>query len=473
MTTAVTTKTKSTAAQIEEKSGTNVLLCYQCKKCTLGCPLASEMDIRPNQVIRLLQLGRINEALHSKTIWLCASCQMCTTRCPVSIDIAQVMDTLKVTAQEKGVESKLSSSVNFINAGLRSIKSAGRMYELGLMLEMNLKGGKPLRDADMGLKMLRSGRLRLIPERAGFPRNLKRKERAASEVNTIAYYPGCSLHASGAEYDKSYKAVAEALGLKLKEPKGWVCCGSTPAHWKSPDLAVELPLKNLALIESEGHKAVTVPCAMCFSRLKHAAHDIGEKPALKNGVTEQTEYEYGGEVAIENAVDTIVKRVGLDKVASLVKKPAHDLKVVCYYGCLLTRPPKVTGAENPEYPMNMDRLLQTLGVTTLDWSYKTECCGGSMSIIDIDTCLNLVKKILDDARAVGADAIVSACPMCHSNLDSRQPALSQREGQEYKAPVLYFTQLMALSLGLGEKKADLKGHMVDPKPLLIEKGLLP
>lgn len=473
MTAKSTKPTKNAAEQIREESGTNVSLCYQCKKCTLGCPLSAEMDIKPNQVIRLLQLGRTDEALRSKTTWLCASCKTCATRCPAGVDIAQVMDALKVVAQERRIESRLPSSPNFINAGLRSIKSAGRMYELGLMLEMNLKGGKPFRDADMGLKMIRSGKLRVIPEWSRFPGKLKRREKPASEVNTLAYYPGCSLHASASAYDKSYKAVAAALGLRLVEPKGWVCCGASAAHWKSHELATELALKNLALIESEGHKAVTVPCAMCFSRLKYAAHDVKENPVLKGLVTRKTGYEYAGEVAIENAVDTMVERVGLDVIARSVKKPASGLKVVCYYGCLLTRPPQVTGVEHPDFPVNMDRLVESLGVKTLDWSHKTECCGGSMSIIDIDTCLNMVKRIMDNARAAGADAIISACPMCHSNLDSRQPALSRREGQQYAVPVLYFTQLMALALGLGEKNADLGGHLVDVRPLLIEKGLLP
>jgi len=468
----LTAETKTAAGQIREKSGENILLCYQCKKCTLGCPLSSEMDLKPNQLIRLLQLGRLDRVLESKAIWLCASCQTCTTRCPASIDIARVMDSLKMLAQERGVESKLPSSIDFINAGLRSMKSSGRMHELSLMLEMNLKAGKPFRDAGMGLKMLKTGRLRLLPERSRSLKKLKRKERPATEADTIAYYPGCSLHASGSEYDKSFKAVAEALGIKLVEPRGWTCCGSTPAHWKSHELATDMPLKNLSLIEAEGHKAVTVPCAMCFSRLKHAAHDVGENPELKRGVTEKTGYEYAGQVEIQNAVDTILKRVGLDVISGKVRKPATGLKVACYYGCLLTRPPEVTGAEHPEYPVGMDHLMQALGATTVDWSYKTECCGGSMSVIDTNTCLNMVKRILDEAKAVGADIIVTACPMCHSNLDARQPALGQREGQSYEVPILYFTQLLALALGLGEKKADLEGHMVEAKPLLREKGLL-
>ncbi|MBI2857436.1 MAG: 4Fe-4S dicluster domain-containing protein [Chloroflexi bacterium] len=459
------------AADIEARTGANVFLCYQCKKCTLGCPLSHQMDLQPNQIMRLLQLGRIDEALGSRTVWVCSSCQTCTTRCPMDIDIAHVMDELKIKAQEQHLEPKLPAALDFINSGMRSIRGSGRMHELGLMLEMNLKAGKPFRDARMGLKMLRSGRLRLLPERAGFPRKLKPRERPASPKQ-IAYYPGCSLHASGSEYDTSFKAVAGALGLTLVEPKGWMCCGSTPAHWKSREVALEMPLKNLSLIESEGHSAVTVPCAMCFSRLRRAAHDVEMHPELTGPVAAQTGYTYGGKLTIENAVDSILNRAGLDAIAARVKKPASGLKVASYYGCLLTRPPRVTGTQHPEYPMNMDLLMQSVGAIPVDWSFKTDCCGGSMGIIDVDTCLGLVKKILDDAVACGADLIVSACPMCQNNLDSRQPALSRREGKDYKVPVLYFTQLLALCMGLGEKNADVEGHMVEPKGVLRKKGLV-
>lgn len=465
--------TRNPAEQLRERCGADLLLCYQCQKCTLGCPLSGEMDLMPHQVMRLLQLGRLDGVLRSRTIWLCASCQTCTTRCPTGIDITQIMDTLKIMAQEQGIEPRMPASTIFINAGLRSIKALGRMYELGLMVERNLRLGQPLKDAGLGLKMWRAGRLRLIPERAGYPRKLRRKKRAELPANAIAYYPGCSLHASASEYDRSFRAAAAALGLKLQEPRGWVCCGGSPAHWKSRELAHDLALKNLALVESLGHQAVTVPCAMCFSRLRHAAHDVAADPSLKDNLSHQVGYDYRGQVGIENAVDTIVKRVGLEKVAENVRKPLSGLKVVCYYGCLLTRPPSVTGAEHPEYPRNMDLLMQALGAEVRDWSFKTDCCGGSLSLFDTDQCLTLIKKIIDGAREVEAEAVVTACPMCHTNLDGRQAELSRREGQRYQVPIFYFTQLLALALGLGEKRAAVHGHLVDPKPLLAEKGIMP
>jgi len=160
--------------------------------------------------------------------------------------------------------------------------------------------------------------------------------------------------------------------------------------------------------------------------------------------------------------------VGTAEVAQKVKKPLHGLRVVCYYGCLLTRPPDVTEAKNPENPTNMDELVTALGAEVLDWSYKTSCCGAAHSLTRPDIILNLSGNLIEHARQTGADVIAVACPLCHLNLDARQFQM----GLEEPMPVLYFTQLMALALGLPEKEAVLHKNLVDPKPLLRQKGLI-
>jgi heterodisulfide reductase subunit B len=160
--------------------------------------------------------------------------------------------------------------------------------------------------------------------------------------------------------------------------------------------------------------------------------------------------------------------VGLAKIEARVKKPLEGLKVACYYGCLMTRPSKVTEAEHPEYPMAMDALLRTLGAEPVDWASKTECCGNSLTLTQPSVGEDMTRKILQDASDSGADAIVAMCPLCHTNLDVRQRGL----GLPQERPVLYATQLMALAFGLGPKATLLDKHSVDPRPLLAEKGLL-
>ena len=146
--------------------------------------------------------------------------------------------------------------------------------------------------------------------------------------------------------------------------------------------------------------------------------------------------------------------------------------MACYYGCLLTRPPDVTGEEHYEYPTNMDRLVETLGAEAVDWSYKTDCCGGSLSLSTLEIALDLSHKILKNARDLGADLIVTACPLCHANLDMRQKQINDEFGEEFNIPILYFTQLMGVAYGLSPKELGLDKHFTDAIGLLKEKGVL-
>jgi heterodisulfide reductase subunit B len=280
--------------------------------------------------------------------------------------------------------------------------------------------------------------------------------------NRIAYFPGCSLHSTATELDASARAVCQVLGLELIEPPGWICCGSSPAHKVDPLLAVTLPLRNLAIIEQSGLEEVTLPCAACFSRFKTALYEIEHHPEVRAEAEAAMGHNYRGNVAVRSLLDVVVNRVGLEAVAARVKTPLSGLKVVCYYGCLLTRPPEVTGVADPEYPMDMDRLMDVLGAESLDWSYKTFCCGATLSVTNTEIALDLSRRILENARAVGADAVVVACPLCHTNLDGRQAQM----GLEAPIPVLYFTQLMALAFGLGRKAMALDKNMVDPRFVL-------
>jgi len=154
-------------------------------------------------------------------------------------------------------------------------------------------------------------------------------------------------------------------------------------------------------------------------------------------------------------------------IAEKVKRPLTGLRAVCYYGCLLTRPPQVTEAPHPENPTDMDRLMAAVGIEVLDWSYKTACCGAAHSLTRPDIVLRLSGNLIEQARAAGAEVVVVACPLCHLNLDARQFQMGLAE----PLPVLYFTQLMALALGLPDKAA-LHKNLVDPRPLLRQKGFL-
>jgi heterodisulfide reductase subunit B len=465
--------TAETLAQtLQREIDENVFLCYQCVKCTSGCPLSDHFDLTPNQVMRALQLGD-ESVLESKTIWLCASCQTCTTRCPQGLDIAGIMDALRIEAKRRGLPPAVPEVDKFSALFLRDIGLLGRLYELGLMGGMYMATvGKLLKDTgqlrkdmSMGLEMMKRRKLKLIP---GLTRPATKVKPIKLAEGMVAYYPGCSLHSTAAEYDHTVRAAAKALDLELVEPPGWVCCGSTPAHSTDHTLATVLPIRTLATVEQMGLDTVTAPCSACFARMKTAAHTVAQDEDMAKEVEEQIGYTYRGTVAVQHLLDTLVDRAGLEKIKTSVEKPLKGLKVACYYGCLVTRPPKITQAEHAEYPMKMDYLMRALGAETVDWSYKTDCCGGALTLTQTPLALEMTGKILRNAHDCGADAVVTVCPLCHMNLDARQSQIDL----DFQMPILYATQLMTLAFGLGSKASALHKNLVDPRPVLEEKGLL-
>lgn len=285
-----------------------------------------------------------------------------------------------------------------------------------------------------------------------------------------AYYPGCSLHSITKEYDSSLRAVCRTLGIELVEIRNWFCCGSTPAHCVSVSrlLASALPLGNLVLMQKMGFEEVVVPCPSCFSRFKTALHKVASEPELREEIEEIIKDRCSDGLRIYHPLQVLSEEPQLRKIGGLKKQNLSGLKVVCYYGCLLTRPPKIAQFDTCEYPEVMDRVLRALGIVTLDWSYKTDCCGASFSLTRKDIVLKLSHDILKAAKAVGADGIAVACPLCHINLDTRQQEIEKTYGMNYNLPIFYFTQLMGVSFGLPPKELLFEKHFVDARRKLKE-----
>jgi heterodisulfide reductase subunit B len=287
-----------------------------------------------------------------------------------------------------------------------------------------------------------------------------------------AYYPGCSLHQSGEEYDHSLHAVCDKLDVELVEIKKWVCCGSTAAHNKSKLLGSALPMANLALLPKMDLDEAVVPCPECFSKLKTAQHNVKEDKKLKKDVADVIQTECNEDALVSHPLKILAEEPLLSKIPTVVERDLSNLKVVCYYGCLITRPAKIAQFDDCEYPETMDRVLRAAGITTLDWPYKTSCCGASLAMSKPDIVVNLSHKLIEGAKEVGADAIAVACPFCHMNLDARQPDMEKEYGTAPQMPILYFTQLMGYSFGLSTDELLVDKHMTDTQSI-FEKANAP
>lgn len=280
-----------------------------------------------------------------------------------------------------------------------------------------------------------------------------------------SYFPGCSLHATACEYNISLKAVCKILGVELKEIKKWICCGASSAHPTSHLLALSLPAKNLAEVEKENLTEVLVPCAACYARFKTTKYELENSPELLQDISEIISYPFKNKVKILHPLE-ILRNGLLTEIKQYVKKDLSKIKMVCYYGCLLTRPPKVMQFDICEYPVSMDEILKNAGVNVLDWSYKTDCCGAALSMTKTEIVLRLINNIFENANDVGADAIVVACPLCHSNLDARQGEANKLFSKNYNIPIVYFTQVLGLAFGLKPEELSLNKHFINTDELI-------
>ena len=274
----------------------------------------------------------------------------------------------------------------------------------------------------------------------------------------IGYYPGCALHGSSNDYEQSLRACLGALDVQLQEVKDWICCGATAAHSLNHKLSLALPARNLALAERDGFQQLFAPCPLCSMQLLKV-----QKAVKENGVREELsqiiEADVRGDGQVLNLIQ-LFERVGLDRLKAAVKEPLKSITAACYYGCLLTRPPDVVHFDDFEQPRSMEAVLAVLGAKTVDWSYKTECCGAGMTMASEDTVLELAHKILSNAADHGANCLVVACPMCHVNLDMKQAAVERRYGKKLDMVIYYLSDLVGLALGLSGEQLGVNRHFV-------------
>jgi heterodisulfide reductase subunit B len=479
--------------QLEEATGNNYACCYQCGKCTAGCPAGAFMDNPPARIMRMVQADQCEDAMKSGSLWYCIGCMTCTARCPQNMEIAGTMDALRSLALGTGVvsEDRAKKLVTaFHTSFLNTVRKHGRLQELALVNSYKLRTRSFLQDAGAGVKMIMQGKIN--PLHAIAPRDTVsakdqiekifelssvdshspvRRRRPVKKTfmpeppaaikpgSTIGYYPGCSLNGTAKDYDISVRKMCELLGVKLREIEDWNCCGASSAHATNHKLSVLLPARNQDLADSQGFDYVLAPCAACLNRQVTARKALMESEELRNELKSVT----GSEPSCRSrfiGVMELLEGIGNDVIRSLVTRPLKDLRLACYYGCLLVRPTDAMGYDDPENPTKMESVIESLGAKPVDWAFKIECCGAGLTMAQQEMIEDLTYKIAKNAVASTAVAFVVACPLCHTNLDMRQQGMRKRYGDLDPMPVYYISDLVALACGAKPDEVALGKHFV-------------
>ncbi len=277
---------------------------------------------------------------------------------------------------------------------------------------------------------------------------------------SIAYFPGCTLSTKAAGYDISGRAVAQALGMAFDELADWQCCGATFPLATDNTMALIAPTRLLVQAQKAGGHVTTL-CAICFHVLRRTQHTLEHQPEMLERINWFTEEPYQGGARVSHFLELLREEFTWEALSGRVTQPLKGLKVAPYYGCLLLRPQAEIGLDNPDEPAILHDCLAALGCEVVDFPYQTECCGSYLAVSKPDLPEKLAGDILTSARRNGANAVVTACPLCQFNLDYAQRK-EVRHTLEDTLPVLYFTQVMAVALGLDQDVWGMDKHYVDP-----------
>lgn len=287
---------------------------------------------------------------------------------------------------------------------------------------------------------------------------------------SIPYYPGCTLSTKAKGYDRSGRAVAAVLGLELEELPEWQCCGATFPLTLDDSMALIAPTRILYQAQQAGERVTTL-CAVCFNVLRRSQALLKRDPEMLERINWFTEQEYHG-VQVAHFLEILRDDLGWEALAEQVVRPLRlpplrggdggGLRVAPYYGCLLLRPYEEIGLDDPENPVILHDLVRALGAEPVDFPYSIECCGSYLTVKEPQVSETLSQDIVASAREHGAQVIITACPLCQFNLDYPQRETETgRTGNEI--PILYFTQLMAVALGLPEETWGVEEHYVAPQ----------
>lgn len=283
-----------------------------------------------------------------------------------------------------------------------------------------------------------------------------------------AYFPGCVARGNCPELNESTLAIAPLLGMELVELKRAPCSGSGVINSQNPVLADTYNAKTLAMAEELGLSLLTI-CSTCVGCLRKSNKRLRMDVAYRERVNEVLQpggSTYHGKVDVTHLLYAILQEVGLEKLRSLVKRPLSGLRVAPFYGCYILRPAEVMGIDDPAHPNSLERVIEALGGTPVDYAGRTRCCGFPITLENEEASMRLAGKHIGEAKDQGADCMVTPCPLCHMNLDLQQPKASKVARRNLDMPVLHLPQLVGLALGVEPRRLGLNKHIISTAPVL-------
>jgi len=282
-------------------------------------------------------------------------------------------------------------------------------------------------------------------------------------MKEYVYFPGCSLEKIAISYHLSAIETTKKLGITLKELEDWNCCGATAYFHVDELLAYTLSARNLAMAEKVGTEVVA-PCSACYKNMYFTNVHLNEDPDLAEHINEALQEDnlnFTGKMSVKHLIEVFANDLGPDELKNKVVFPLNDLKVAAYYGCQILRPKK--DQEDVEQPHYFEDLMGTIGATPVDFPMRLTCCGGSLLISSRPAAYGMIRNLLYDAQRIQADVIATACPLCQVNLECYQQQVNQEFGTNFSIPVVYFTQLIGLALGIPPKKLGFGKEFLSPK----------
>ena len=284
-------------------------------------------------------------------------------------------------------------------------------------------------------------------------------------MKEFAYFPGCSLEKIGLSYHNSAIESTQKLDVKLKELEDWNCCGATTYFHVDELLAYTLCARNLAMAEKYNLDLVA-PCSACYKNTYFSNKHLKEDADLADHINyalKEDDLSFAGTGEVKHLIEVFVEDIGFDAIRDKVTNPLEGLRVAPYYGCQIMRPQK--DDEDVEQADFFEDLMSAIGAEPVDYPLKLKCCGGSLLISNRIAAMSMVRNLLQNAEETGAQVIATACPLCQVNLECYQQQVNQDFGTKFEVPVVYFTQLIGLALGVPGKKLGIGSEVVATTPL--------